>query len=155
LAGFPASAERERAFQGDVVAKFEGDGPQAQERAPGAPLLDVYTPIRQTGTNRIIALAETSEVAVELMREIRSAQYASCIVIASAAPFSLTDGLQTRMGELALHTAAHEQFRRRVFKANGRVQRKCAPPDRGSRRRAVGAFSGKPASEHLRQLWTW
>ena len=124
---FPASAERERAFQGDVVAKFDLAGAEAQERALGAPILAVYAPIRQTGTNRIIALAESSALAVELMREIRSAQYASYIVIASAAIglllvlFSLTDRLQTRIGELVLQTAAHEQFRRRVFKANGRV----------------------------------
>ena len=61
------------------------------------------------------------------MREIRSAQYASYIVIASAAIglllvlYSLTDRLQTRIGALVLQTAAHGQFRRRVFKANGRV----------------------------------
>jgi signal transduction histidine kinase len=67
------------------------------------------------------------ELAVELMREIRSAQYASYIVIASAAIglllvlYSLTDRLQTRIGELVLQTAAHEQFRRRVFAANSRV----------------------------------
>jgi signal transduction histidine kinase len=125
---FPASADRERALQGEVVAKFELDGEEeVQERALRAPILEVYAPIRQTGTNRIIALAETSELAVELMREIRGAQYASYVVIASAAIglllvlFSLTDGLQMRIGELALQRAAHEQFRRRVFKANGRV----------------------------------
>jgi len=125
---FPQSADRERAFQGDVVAKFELDGEEElQERALRAPILEVYAPIRQTGSNRIIALAETSELAVELMREIRAAQYASYVVIASAAIgllltlFSLTDGLQTRIGELALQRLAHEQFRRRVFKANGRV----------------------------------
>ena len=125
---FASNAERERAFHGDVVAKFELDGEEeVQERALRAPILEVYAPIRQTGTNRIIALAETSELAVELVREIRAAQYASYVVVASAAIglllvlFSLTDGLQTRIGELALQRAAHEQFRKRVFKANGRV----------------------------------
>jgi signal transduction histidine kinase len=125
---FPASARRERAFQGDVVANFELDGEaEAQERALNTPILEVYAPIRQTGTNRIIALAEISELAVELVREIRAAQYASYVVIASAAIglllvlFSLTDGLQMRIGELALQRAAHEQFRRRVLNANGRV----------------------------------
>ncbi len=38
---FPASAERERAFQGDVVAKFDLDGAEVPERAPGAPILAV------------------------------------------------------------------------------------------------------------------
>src|SRR5262245_7260371 len=125
---FPASARRERAFQGDVIANFELDGEEeAQERALNTPILEVYAPIRQTGTNRIIALAEISELAVELVREIRAAQYASYVVIASAALglllvlFSLTDGLQMRIGELALQRAAHEQFRRRVLKANGRM----------------------------------
>jgi signal transduction histidine kinase len=125
---FPASARRERAFQGDVIANFELDGEEeAQERALHTQILEVYAPIRQTGTNRIIALAEISELAVDLMREIRAAQYASYVVIASAAIglllvlFSLTDGLQMRIGELALQRDAHEQFRRRVLTANGRV----------------------------------
>jgi signal transduction histidine kinase len=125
---FPTSARRERAFQGDVVANFELDGEEeAQERALHTHILEVYAPVRQTGTNRIIALAEISELAVDLVREIRAAQYASYVVIASAAIglllvlFSLTDGLQMRIGELALQRDAHEQFRRRVLKANGRV----------------------------------
>jgi len=125
---FPASARRERAFQGDVIANFDLDGEEeAQERALHTPILEVYAPIRQTGSNRIIALAEISELAVDLMREIRAAQYASYVVIASAAIglllvlFSLTDGLQMRIGELALQRDAHDEFRRRVLKANGRV----------------------------------
>jgi len=125
---FPDNADRERAFLGDVVGKFELNGEEdVQERALKAPILEVYAPIRQTGTNRIIALAETSELAVDLMREIRAAQYASYVVIASTAIglllvlFSLTDGLHMRIGELALQRAAHEQFRKRMFKANGHV----------------------------------
>jgi len=103
---FAPSAERERAFQGDVVAKFELDAEEeVQERALHAPILEVYAPIRQTGTNRIIALAETSELAVELVREIRAAQYASYVVIASAAIGLLLLFPPTRV--LARGTATH------------------------------------------------
>jgi hypothetical protein len=125
---FAPTSSRDRAFQGDVVAKFELDSDDdAQERALRAPILEIYAPIRQTGTNRIIALAETSELAVDLNREIRAAQYASYVVIASAALglllvlFNLTGGLQNRIGELSKQQAADEQFRRRVCRANGRV----------------------------------
>jgi len=124
----PPPTIRERARNGEVVANFahtREDGPG--ERGLSAPILEIYAPIRQTGTNRVIALAATSELAVELGRETRAAQYSSYVVIASAAStlllvlFNLTAGLQNRIGELSLQQAADERFRRRVCRANGRV----------------------------------
>jgi len=83
---FPATTARNNAFAGNVVARFGLDGDDdADERALGVPVLEVYAPIRQTGTNRIIALAETTEIATTLLEEIRAAQYATYAVILSTA----------------------------------------------------------------------
>ena len=78
------------------------------------PILEIYAPVRQTGTNKIIALAETSELAVGLMQEIHTAQYTSYAVLASGAIglilvlFGLTGGLQRQIGELARQQAARQ-----------------------------------------------
>jgi signal transduction histidine kinase len=125
---FPATPARTRAFEGDVVASlgFEGDYDD-NERALHAPILEIYAPVRQTGTSKIIALAETSELAIDLMREIQTAQYTSYAVLASGAIglilvlFSLTGGLQKEIGELARQRVQDKQFNRRVCHANRHV----------------------------------
>ena len=72
--------------QGDVVASLGLDGDdEDDERALQVPILEIYAPVRQTGTNKIIALAETSELAVDLMKEIQTAQYTSYAVLAAGA----------------------------------------------------------------------
>ena len=124
----PPADARDRALRGEVVAKFSADSVDPT-RAPHefVPVLEVYAPIRQSGSSRIIALAGTSELAVAMNRETRAAQYASYVVIASAAIalvivlFNLTRRLQRRIGELSLQQAADEQFRQRLCEANGRV----------------------------------
>jgi len=125
---FPPTAERNRAFNGDVIASFglEGDDDDG-ERALRVPILEIYAPVRQSGTNKIIALAETSELAGDLMREIRAAQYISYAVLTSAAIglilvlVSLAGGLQSQIGELAQRQAEDDRFKKRVCNANRRV----------------------------------
>ena len=125
---FLPTAARNDAFAGNVVAKFGLDGEDDDDdRALGAPVLEVYAPIRQTGTNRIIALAETTELAMNLSQEIRAAQYASYAAIVSTAVclvlllFKLTNGLHLRIGKLTIQEAEHAQFRRRVYRAHSQV----------------------------------
>src|SRR5262245_5859508 len=46
---------RNDAFDGHVVAHFDVEGDDdGDERVLGAPILEIYAPIRQTGTNRIV-----------------------------------------------------------------------------------------------------
>jgi signal transduction histidine kinase len=125
---FPSTAARNDAFAGHVVARFGLDGDDDDDdRALGAPVLEVYAPIRQTGTNRIIALAETTELAMNLAQEIRAAQYASYAAIVSTAVclvlflFKLTNGLHLRIGKLTKQEAEHAQFRKRIYRAHSRV----------------------------------
>ena len=125
---FPPTTARNDAFAGNVVAKFGLDGEDDDDdRALRAPVLEVYAPIRQTGTNRIIALAETTELAMNLSQEIRAAQYASYAAIVSTAVclvlflFKLTSGLHLRIGNLTKQEAEHALFRKRVYRAHSRV----------------------------------
>ena len=125
---FRSTAARNSAFEGNVVARFGPDGDDDEhERALGVPVLEIYAPIRQTGTKHIIALAETIELASNLSQEIRLAQYASYAGIASAAValvlllFRLVNSLQTRIGTLIEQQAEHVQFRNRVYQAQGRA----------------------------------
>jgi signal transduction histidine kinase len=125
---FPSTPARNRAFEGDVVASLGLDGDdEDDERALQVPILEIYAPVRQTGTNKIIALAETSELAVDLMREIRTAQYTSYAVLAAGAAgliltlFGLTGGLQRQIGELARQQVQDRLLRKRVWRANRRV----------------------------------
>ncbi len=117
----------DRASRGEVAAHLVLDDEEMRGEPLSAPILEIYAPIRQTGSNRIIALAAFSELAGELTRKIRAAQYASYVLIASAATtllivlFNLTGGLQRRIGELSLQQAADELIRRKVCRANGRV----------------------------------
>src|SRR5262249_40214936 len=54
---FPATSARRRAFAGDVVASLGLDGDdEDDERALRVPILEIYAPVRQSGTKRIIAL---------------------------------------------------------------------------------------------------
>jgi signal transduction histidine kinase len=125
---FPSTPARNRAFDGDVVASLGLDGDdEDDERALQVPILEIYAPVRQTGTNKIIALAETSELAVDLMKEIRTAQYTSYAVLAAGAIgligtlFGLTGGLQRQIGELARQQVQDKLLRKRVCRANRRV----------------------------------
>jgi signal transduction histidine kinase len=125
---FLPSPSRARAFQGEVVANLDLDGDDdADERALQVPILEIYAPVRQTGTNKIIALAETSELAVDLLKEIHTAQYTSYAVLTSGAIalilllFTLTGGLQRQIGELAQQQVQDKLFNRRVCRANRHV----------------------------------
>ena len=125
---FPSTPARQRAFAGGVVASLglEGDD-EDDERALRVPILEIYAPVRQSGSNKIIALAETSELAVELMQEIRAAQYTSYVVLGAAAIglilalFGLTGGLQRQVGELARQQVQDRQFHKRLCRANHQV----------------------------------
>jgi signal transduction histidine kinase len=125
---FPSTPARNRAFAGDVVASLglEGDD-EDDERALRVPILEIYAPVRQPGSNKIIALAETSELAVELMQEIGGAQYTSYAVLAAAAIgliltlFGLTGGLQRQLGDLARQQVQDKLFHKQVCRANHRV----------------------------------
>jgi hypothetical protein len=118
----PVSA-RDRAYAGEVVAKFELDSEDDElERALHAPIVETHAPIRQTGTQKIIAVAETSELAWELQTEIHAAQYASyavTVTLASALLFAFFNfsGRGTQGGTQLAHPYVREN-KLRLYSAN-------------------------------------
>ena len=123
---FPWSPSRTRAWRGGVSAELnELDGDDdVQIRALGVPILEVYAPLRQTGTGRIIALAETYEIAIDLAQDVKSAQASIWLIFASGAAliifllFVLAGRGASELGRLGREK---DEVRFRVGSANRRV----------------------------------
>jgi signal transduction histidine kinase len=133
---FQEEDSRNRAWQGSLVAEFGqlDDDDDVHERALELPLLEIYAPVHEDGTGRIIAIAETYELAVALRAEVRAAQLVCWLFvagIAAAAVYFLLSlarrgsrersALTGRISELAEINAENESFRSRVSCVNDRV----------------------------------
>jgi signal transduction histidine kinase len=123
---FPLSPARSRAWQGGVtteLSQLDGDD-EVQIRALGVHVVEVYAPLRQAGTGRIIALVETYEVAAELYYEVRAVQALVWLVFfGSAVGFIALLFFLARRGASEVSRANQEkdEFRLRVGNANRRV----------------------------------
>lgn len=73
------------AWEGRVAASFEelNDDEDASEAELGIPLLEVYSPIRETWTGEIVAVVEFYERADTLADELRDAKRTSWLIVAS------------------------------------------------------------------------
>lgn len=78
----PRGENRNRAFNGELVAKFdEVDDPESdRERAVGEPLLEIYNPILQPWSGQVVAVTEFYERAGELERSLTRARFRSWAV---------------------------------------------------------------------------
>ncbi len=76
---FPPTENLKLAWAGEVRADFEdtGDPEDAHESALHVPLLEIYSPIREVETGRVIAVAEFYEVATQLKADLARARLAS------------------------------------------------------------------------------
>lgn len=76
---FPPTDNLKLAWAGEVRADFEdtGDPEDANENALGVPLLEIYSPIRELETGRVIAVAEFYEIATQLKSDLARARLAS------------------------------------------------------------------------------
>ncbi len=82
---FPPSDDLLTAWEGRVAASFEelNDDEDAREAELGIPLLEVYSPIRETWTGEIVAVAEFYERADTLAEELRDAKRTSWLIVAT------------------------------------------------------------------------
>ena len=80
---FELSDDQKAAWNGEVSASFEelNDDEDAGEAELGIPLLEVYSPIRETWTGEIVAVAEFYERADGLAIELRDAKRNSWLVV--------------------------------------------------------------------------
>ena len=84
------SDDLKRAWTGVVASSFEdlNDLEDRAEAALGVPLLEVYSPIREDWTGKVIAVAEFYERADELAADIAAARRTSWMVVGSVFLFS-------------------------------------------------------------------
>ena len=82
---FPPTENLKLAWAGEVRADFEdtGDPEDAHENALHVPLLEIYSPIREIETGRVIAVAEFYEVATQLKSDLARARLASWGTVAA------------------------------------------------------------------------
>lgn len=80
---FPEEGDVVEAWKGEVVASFNRlhDEENAAERALNLPLLQIYTPIRERGSGRVIAVAEFYEVATQLQTDLVKARLSSWLAV--------------------------------------------------------------------------
>ena len=123
---FPPSSVRDRAWEGVVSAELDvpHGGDDVEIRALDTAILEIYSPVRQTGTGRIIALAETYEIATNLKLEVWAAQMLVWIVFGAIALgttlllFGLADFAAREMSRIHRE---NEEYRARVGGTNRRV----------------------------------
>jgi len=137
---FPVTPELRKAWSGEVSADFDhlGDEEDAAERARNQPLLEMYSPIRELDTGRIIAVAEFYETADELERNLFVANLKSWLVVGGATLLMLgalssivvrgsrtierqRTQLQARISELSTLLTQNEELRRRLQASSNRV----------------------------------
>lgn len=128
------------AWTGAVAAEFDhlGEPEHAAERATGLPLLEIYVPIRQAYTDRVIAVVEFYENAARLRADIFRSQLESWAMLAAvgigavAALFGVVTAatrtiqrqraaLQARIAELSDALSKNRELQRHLTRASRRA----------------------------------
>ena len=114
-ARFELTENLRAAWTGVVAAGFDElhDVEDAAERALGMPLLEIYSPIREAWSGRIIAVAEFYEIATELEDNLFRARLTSWLVVAAVtlSMFGLQFGIVLR-GSRTIEAQRTAQTRR-------------------------------------------
>jgi signal transduction histidine kinase len=138
---FPETEALAAAWKGIVVGELDHT---SEEHLSGTvpahtPVLEIYAPVRdRENPSNIVALAETYEVAADLKRELRTAQFQSWLLVGAVALaimgslFGIVHNgsrtierqrvsLEQRISELSRLLAENGELRRRVNQANERM----------------------------------
>ena len=133
---FPLTPARRMAAQGQLGVELDHPDRDDDEQvwALNLPILEVYAPVHERGTGRIIAIVETYEVAVDLTKEIWTEQLVAWMIVLAVAGidillmFSLANSGRRerqsfidRIAELSRLNAESEQHRQRVSQASLQV----------------------------------
>lgn len=137
---FIPSAGLRKAWTGSVVSEFDAlkDVENQFEKNTGIPLLEIYMPLRERGSDRIIAVGEFYERAEELKGELDRARLMSWLVVAVvtlsmlSALFAIVrrgsqtivqqrGRLQQRVDELTRLLAENKNLRHRAQQATARA----------------------------------
>jgi signal transduction histidine kinase len=129
-----------KAWAGSVVAEFDDLASEENQldRQAGVPLLEIYSPIREAWSGKIIAVAEFYEDASTLKDSLQEARLQSWLVVGivtlvmALSLFGIVHGgsvlierqkavLQNRMVETSRVSEQNRQLRQRVERASGRI----------------------------------
>jgi signal transduction histidine kinase len=116
---FAPSLSRDQAWNGTVAAEINqlDSDDDAPTKELNLPILEVYAPLREAATGRIFALAETHEIATDLLLEIRKVkEIVWSIFAAMAIGMTLLLFLSLKRGK-----RENDEFRTRLIGANRRV----------------------------------
>ncbi|MEK1890676.1 MAG: sensor histidine kinase [Phyllobacterium sp.] len=106
---FPLTERLQGALAGDVQAEFDklDSDENAPERAKGVPLLEIYSPIRQPWSGRVIGVAEFYELAADLKSDLARARLRSWMVVGlvTLAMLAILFGIVARGSRLIAHQA--------------------------------------------------
>ena len=83
---YPIDQDLERAFNGEVEGAISDldKAENVRERADQSQLLEMYSPVRLAGTNRVIAVAEFYQQVDDLQQEIAAARWRSWLIVGGA-----------------------------------------------------------------------
>ncbi|WFU11407.1 sensor histidine kinase (plasmid) [Rhizobium sp. CB3090] len=137
---FPLSNDLKTAFAGTMVAQFNqlDDVESIAERNSGKPLLEIYNPVLQPWSGKVVAVSEFYEVAYDFERSLNQVRFRSWMAVAL---FTLTfflvlsiivlrgsrtiesqrRALKARIGELSSLLQQNEILRARVQRASQRT----------------------------------
>ncbi|MBB6302211.1 sensor histidine kinase [Rhizobium leucaenae] len=138
---FPLSHDLKTAFAGTMVAQFnqlDDDVESVAERNSGKPLLEIYNPVLQPWSGKVVAVSEFYEVAYDFERSLNQARMRSWLAVAL---FTLTfflvlsiivlrgsrtiesqrSALKARIGELSSLLQQNEILHARVQRASQRA----------------------------------
>ncbi|MBB3455904.1 hypothetical protein FHT86_004212 [Rhizobium sp. BK313] len=137
---FPLSNDLKTAFAGTMVAQFNqlDDVESVAERNSGKPLLEIYNPVLQPWSGKVVAVSEFYEVAYDFQRSLNQARFRSWLAVAL---FTLTfflilsiivfrgsrtiesqrSALKARIGELSALLQQNEMLHARVQRASQRA----------------------------------
>jgi len=130
---FPVTPHLERAWQGTITSEFDTleDEEDILERGARHPLLEMYSPIREAGSGRIIAVGEFYETADRMKQELLQTRMKSWVLVAGVtlAMFVLLSGLvrkgshtiAAQRGKLEERIVQLSDLRRRVARASMRT----------------------------------
>lgn len=137
---FPLSDSLRTAFSGQMVAKFNriDDVESVAERNSGKPLLEIYNPVLQPWSGKVVAVSEFYEVANDFEWSLSQARLLSWLVVAlfTLTFFSLLSiivlrgsrtidnqrkALNGRIGELSTLLRQNQALRTRVQRATQRA----------------------------------
>lgn len=137
---FPLTPKLRQAWAGQIAAGLDHleEEENSFERAGGMPLLEIYVPIRQANSDRVIAVAEFYERADQLKRDIFTAKLEGWLIIGAIAVCAVSAlfgivgrasstierqrrALQDKITELRTLLAQNQELRTRVERSSQRA----------------------------------